>query len=500
METVIGVDLGTQTIKTVLYDPSGKTVLQTTSHPLSLISRDDGTREQRADWWLDGLRSCITGLSLELRKTVVAIGVSGQQHGFVAVDVSGTVLAPVKLWCDTATVNECDRIMAAVGGEKRCVELTGQTIAAGYTASKILWLKSNIPEAYNNLATVLLPHDYLNFYLTGQRNMEYGDASGTGLLDIRNRCWQPELIDVIDPDLHKCLPDLIQPHQPTGKIRPEVAAELGLSEAVLVSAGGGDNMMAAIGTGNVVRGKLTASLGTSGTLFGYADTPIIDPQGDLAAFCSSCGGWLPLLCTMNCTVATEQLRNLFDIDIEHANRLAEEVPAGADGVITLPFYNGERTPSLPNGKACVFGLDIDNTTQSHLLRSAMESAVFGLKTGLVAFERCGMNFEEVTLTGGGADSPLWRQMCADILDLPVKVSQQQENAAFGAAIQALWCYRCDQGDKLADHRQILLELVFEHIHEVPDKSCEPDQDNIPVYEEVYKHYSELVDTMTPLYQ
>ncbi|MEH6607383.1 MAG: FGGY family carbohydrate kinase, partial [Pseudomonadales bacterium] len=218
MSSVMGIDLGTQSIKVLIYDCEKRQVEASASSPFEMISRDDGSREQLAQWWLDGFRDCMAQLPKELIASVAAIGVSGQQHGFVPVDVGGEVLAPVKLWCDTATVDECKEITRAVGGEQLCIDLAGNPIAAGYTASKILWLKKNNPVAYNALWTILLPHDYFNFFLTGKRTMEYGDASGTGLLDVRARAWSPELVKALDDkrDLLDCLPKLVAADQPVG--------------------------------------------------------------------------------------------------------------------------------------------------------------------------------------------------------------------------------------------------------------------------------------------
>jgi xylulokinase len=492
----MGIDLGTQSIKVIVYAPVSKTVLASASARLEMISREDGSREQSAQWWLDGFHSCLQQISAEHKASVVAIGVSGQQHGFVPVAANGEVLAPVKLWCDTSTVTECEDIMAAVGGERRCRELGGNSIVAGYTASKILFLKNNASEAYAKMSTVMLPHDYMNFYLTGERRMECGDASGTGLLDVKQRCWSAELIHAMDSerDLTSCFPKLIESYESVGTVRSELARELGLGENVIVSAGGGDNMMAAIGTGNVRNGCLTASLGTSGTLFAHSDQAILDSEGELAAFCSSTGGWLPLLCTMNCTVATEQLRDLFSLELDEIESLVAGIDAGSDGVLTLPFYNGERTPALPKAKALIYGLDMDNTDRAHLLRSAMEAAVFGLKTGLLAFRRCGMKFAEVTLTGGGSNSAVWCQMCANVFDLPVTVFEETENAAFGALLQALWCYQVSRGEHCT-----IDDVVVQHLRSDQVRSCIPDPAKVAIYEQVFSHYQRLLNTVTPLY-
>ena len=494
MNSVMGVDLGTQSIKVIIYQAETKQLLAQAACNLDLITDEHGASEQLTEWWVEGLHHCLNQFDAAIKASVVAMGVSGQQHGFVPVAADGRVLSPVKLWCDTSTVSECEAIIAAVGGEQACRELAGNSIAVGYTASKILYLKNNNPDAYQQMTSVLLPHDYLNFYLTGQRVMEYGDASGTGLLDIRQRQWCQPLVNAIDPDLIKSLPPLISAQQAIGAIKPQLAAELGLSDKVIVSSGGGDNMMAAIGTGNVRAGRLTASMGTSGTLFAYAEQPVVDSSGDLAAFCSSTGGWLPLLCTMNCTVATERMRALFEIDVDELEALATRVPSGSDGVLTLPYYNGERTPNLPEGKAVIFGLDMHNSSRGHLLRSAMEAAVFSLKAGLQAFQLQGMLFDELVLTGGGSRSALWCQICANVLGLPLKVLVIDECAAFGAALQALWCYQLGQGEKCE-----LVSLVDQHLMDVVAAEYQPEIAAVEAYGTVYKQYQQLLAAVKPLY-
>lgn len=225
------------------------------------------------------------------------------------------MLAPAKLWNDTSTVAECAEIMQTVGGRERTIALAGNPILAGYTASKLPWTRRHRPDAYRRLAKILLPHDYLNFVLTAQYFCEHGDASGTGWLNVRARQWSRGLLDATDAqrDLADCLPPLVAPDT-LFDITPQAAMKLGLPASVKVAVGGGDNMMAAIGTGCVVEGRLAMSLGTSGTLFAHADRPIVDDAGAWAAFCSSTGAWLPLICTMNCTVATESVARLFGLD------------------------------------------------------------------------------------------------------------------------------------------------------------------------------------------
>jgi xylulokinase len=492
----LGIDVGTQSVKALLYDADTRRVIDIRSATLQLISAADGTREQLADWWLVALGQCLVGFEREHRSGIRAIGVSGQQHGFVPVAADGTVLAPVKLWCDTATSAECAGIVHDFGGHDRCIGEVGNAILPGYTAPKVRWLKNHRPEDYARLATILLPHDYLNFYLTGERVMEFGDASGTGMLDIRRRNWHAGMLAAVDPDreLSKTLPPLAEPGTVIGQLRTDVAARLGLPAGIPVATGGGDNMMAAIGTGSVSTGRMTVSLGTSGTLFTSTDVPVVDPRGALAAFCSSSGGWLPLLCTMNCTVATELTRRLFEMDVDALDHTVSTVPPGARGVMTLPFFNGERTPNLPRGKGCLLGLDERNYSHENLLRSAMESAVYGLRVGLDAFREQGCAVDTLRLTGGGAGSASWRQMVADIFNVPVRVQTVDEGAALGAALQALWTEQRAQGAEMP-----LRELVDSHLSLDPARACEPQAQAVAAYREHYGEYLRHVETISTLY-
>jgi xylulokinase len=492
----LGIDVGTQSVKALLYDAQARRVVAIQSAPLSLTSKPDGTREQLAQWWLTALDQCLAGFSATHKDAVQAVAVSGQQHGFVPLAANGEVLAPVKLWCDTATVAECTQVTNNFGGSERCIAEVGNAVLPGYTAPKIRWLKNHRPEQYARLATILLPHDYINFYLTGERVMEPGDASGTALLDIRQRQWHTGMLAAVDEDrdLARTLPPLAEPGTAIGQLRAEVAATLGLPAGIPVSTGGGDNMMAAIGTGNVSAGRMTVSLGTSGTLFASTDQPVVDAEGALAGFCSSTGGWLPLLCTMNCTVSTELNRRLFGMDIAELERCVALATVGSQGVLTLPFFNGERMPNLPQGKACILGLDESNYSRENLLRSAMESSVYGLRVGLNAFHQQGCDIDVLRLTGGGAGSASWRQMVADIFDLPVSVQCVDEGAALGAALQAMWMLQREQGDDAP-----LQPLLDAHLALDPTRACEPLASNVEEYGEHYRQYLRHVAAITPLY-
>ena len=494
MSLVAGIDAGTQSLKVVVYDPAARTLVTSASVPLDLIGRDDGSREQHAADWVAAMQACFSRIDPAVRARIAALAVSGQQHGFVPVDADGEVLAPAKLWCVTSTTAECAQIMDAVGGAAQTIALAGNPILAGYTASKLPWTKTHRPEAYARLATILLPHDYLNFVLTGQRFCEWGDASGTGWLDVRTRTWSKDLLRATDADrdLADCLPP-IAPPDALFDIDPAMAMQLGLPATAKVAVGGGDNMMAAIGTGCVEEGRLAMSLGTSGTLFAYSDVPVVDPDGAWAAFCSSTGGWLPLICTMNCTVATEQVAKAFGFSTREGDAHLQATPPGADGLVMLPFLNGERTPDLPRGKGVLAGMDAINMTPAHVYRAAMEGATYSLKYGFDAFVRAGMRFERIVLTGGGSNSAAWRQLVADVFGLPVDVPVQAEGAAFGAALQALWALDKTQGSEAS-----IAEVARTHVAVDPSLSTTPDASRAPAYAAAYARFLQHLDAVTPL--
>lgn len=496
MTLVAGIDAGTQSVKVVVYDAAAREVVASASAPLELISGEDGSREQHPSDWVHAMKACFDRIDGGLRARIAALSVSGQQHGFVPLDADGHVLAPAKLWNDTSTTAECGEIMGAVGGAVQCIALAGNPILAGYTAAKLPWTRKHRPEVYAKLATIALPHDYLNFVLTGQLWMEHGDASGTGWLDVRTRTWSRTMLQATDGrrDLSACLPPLVEADA-LSTVQASIAAELGLPADCRVAVGGGDNMMAAWGTGAVVPGRLVMSLGTSGTLFAYSDVPVVSETGDWAAFCSSSGGWLPLICTMNCTVATEHVARLFGFNTREGDAHLHATPPGAHGLTMLPFLGGERTPDLPLGKGVLAGLDPHNMTPAHLYRAAMEGATYSLRYGFDAFVRAGMRFDSIVLTGGGSNSAAWRQMVADVFDLPVVVPTQSEGAAFGAALQALWALRKSQGDDTSP-----AALVEAHLATDPTLACTPDPARVAAYRAPYRRFLAHLEAVAPLYR
>jgi xylulokinase len=488
---ILGIDSGTQSTKVLVVNAHNGKVLASAAQAYDLIpDLPAGAKEQHPHTWRDATAKAIRQALRQakaLTSEVKAIGVSGQQHGFVPLDKAGEVIRPAKLWCDTSTLEECDQITAQLGGLKGAIRATGNAILPGFTAPKILWLKKNEPKNYRRLATVLLPHDYLNFWLTGRAVMEYGDASGTALLDVKNRKWSSSAIDAIDPELIEKLPPLIPSDQPAGRLQLATAKLLDLSTDVLVSAGGGDNMMGAIGTGNTRAGVITASFGTSGTIYACAEKPVIDPQGEIAAFCDSTNRWLPLLCTMNVTTATEMVRNAYGWTHEKMAALIARVPAGSGGVVLLPYLEGERTPNVPAGAGTFLGINPKTFNSEYLARATMEGVTMGMNYGLRRLSDLGVTPTQIRATGGGAKSKAWRSIMADVFNAEVVTLKVSEGAAYGAALQALWCWRREEGEKIS-----ISDVTDDFVEIENSERVDPNSSNARIYQEL----QEIQDAMS----
>ncbi|NIC07509.1 xylulokinase [Billgrantia bachuensis] len=484
----IGVDCGTQSTKVVVVDIDGEAILGEARRPHRLVEGENGRREQQPGEWVDAFRGAfeeaVSRAGIE-RRAIRAIGVSGQQHGMVALDAAGRPVHPAKLWCDTETAAHNAALVERLGGPAGCLERLGLVLQTGYTASKIAWLRETNPEAYRRIDAILLPHDYLNYWLTGEKVAEAGDASGTGYFDTRSRQWRHDAFAEIAPELdpERVLPRLIRSREPAGTLRPEVARELGLGDGVLVASGGGDNMLGAIGTGNIVPGIVTLSLGTSGTVCAYSPEPVRAESDMVANFCASHGGWLPLICTMNVTSASTLVRELFALDLAAFGERLATAPIGAEGVTVLPFFNGERVPALPHATASFLGLDSRNLTQASLCRAVVESATFGLRYGLELLGPLAAGASQIRLIGGGAKSTLWRQMVADVTATQVICPQVTDAAALGAALQAAWCERADLS---------LAALCDRLVHLDTNSLAEPVEANVHAYEAVYARYREAL--------
>tara|TARA_B000000565_G_scaffold234104_1_gene194291 strand:+ start:777 stop:2270 length:1494 start_codon:yes stop_codon:yes gene_type:complete len=491
----IGIDSGTQSTKAIALNSETGEIMASAQETYDLIEGlPNGHMEQHPQDWIDATKKviarCVSDLG-ELSKKIKGIGVSGQQHGLVVLDEFDQVIRPAKLWCDTSTVDQCNQFAEEFGGASGLLDIAGNNIMPGYTVPKILWIKQNEPDNYKRIRTILLPHDYINFYLTGQKKMEYGDASGTGILNVRTREWCQELIEFVDPSMLDALPPLQSSLALNGEVRPEVLRECGLPDGVIVSAGGGDNMMGAIGTGNIKSGVITASFGTSGTLYGVSDFPAIDKSGEVAAFCDSADKWLPLVCTMNVTVVTEQIRQMFSYNLQDLESAVTDTKPGADGILFLPYLTGERTPNLPQGKGLVHGLNCNNMEPAKLARAAMEGATMGLAYGLNKFREMGINPSEIRITGGGSKSPAWRQIAADIFSASVVPLSTSEGASLGAAIQVINCYESSDTNNYEELCNKFVELDEQN-------RCEPIKENISLYKGLLEEHTKLTSDLNRL--
>lgn len=491
-----GIDSGTQGTKAVIVAAGTGRVVGRGYAPHAMVKGlPPGASEQAPGTWIKAMEKALRAALRESRidpGRVTSLGVSGQQHGFVPLDRDGRPIRPAKLWNDTSTIAENEALLAALGGRSGWIRRCGIAPAVGFTASKILWLRRREPESYARLATVLLPHNYLNYRLTGRAHMEFGDASGTGLMDVRRTRWSRAAAAAVDPGVAAKLPPLSHPREPAGWMLRAAADRFGFGR-VLVSAGGGDNMMGAIGTGNVSPGVCTLSLGTSGTIYAYSDRPFVDARGEIAAFCDSTGGWLPLLCTMNVTNATGLLKSLLRVDNAGLERLARSAAPGASGLIVLPFIDGERVPVLPAASGVVFGLDRRSFDARALARSVMEGAILNLGYGFGRMKGLGLRPTEIRATGGGSRSRLWLRIAADVFQTPVRTLREQEAAAFGAALQSIWCRRVESGDRVT-----IAEITGAAVKTSP-RPVEPDPRNFALYEDLRERFDDLWKSLTPAF-
>ena len=497
MTLYLGIDLGTQSLKAVLLDPQ-RGVLADAAAPLRMLpGLAAGHAEQDPAEWLAALRVAVPAVLAQVpgaKERVRALGVSGQQHGFVPLDQARQVIRPAKLWNDVSSAPQCAALTQEFGGRQRLFERLGNQIAPGFTAGKIRWLAEQEPRNFARLAHVLLPHDYLNLHLTGELCCEAGDASGTALFDVRQRRFAASVCTAVAPGLPRMLPPLRAPGEPAGRLTPAAAAELGLPVGVLVSHGSGDNMMAAIGAGAVRSGIAVLSLGTSGTVFACAEQPVCDPQGEIAAFCDASGRWLPLGCTMNATVSSEVARKLLGLDLAEFESLIAATPPGAEGVLCLPFFTGERSPDLPLAKGAFLGLTPHNARPPALARAAVEGATYALARLFDRLQALGLAVHEVRLTGGGSQSRTWQQICAAVLGRPVVTGISADAAALGAAIHACWTQRRQHEPGLTLER-CARELDLERgLHVLA-----PDPQWLGIYALRRQAYAKAVAALTPVF-
>ena len=444
---LIGVDVGTSATKVVAFDACGN-VLAEHSEEYPLYQPYNGWAEQEPTDWAN---AAIIGLSEVVKalndEKVVGIGVSGQMHGLVMLDENMNPIRRSIIWCDQRTVKECEEITEKVGKE-RLFDITCSPALTGFTASKLMWVKNNEPQNYAKCKHMLLPKDYVRFCLTGTLYMDYSDASGTQLLDIKNRCWSKEVCDALDIDM-SILPTLCDSCADCGNISLEIAKKIGLDNTCPVAAGAGDNASAAIGCGVVEDGDAFATIGTSGVVFAPTDEIKLDPKGRIHTFCSAVPNqWHVMGVTQAAGLSLKWVKDNLCVDIsENAkkkressyaviDKIAADTPIGSNGVMYLPYLMGERTPHLdPYARGAFIGLGGANT-RNDMLRATMEGVSFSLKDCLEIFKEVGVKPSKTVLCGGGAKSLLWRNMLTDVFNTETCTSSSTESCALGAAILA----------------------------------------------------------------
>lgn len=434
MTLVAGVDSSTQSCKVVVVDARTGEIVRRgrASHP-------DGTEVDPEAWWT-ALQEAIAdagGLG-----DVAAISIGGQQHGMVVLDAGGRVIRPALLWNDTRSAAAARELAAEIPD---LVERTGSVPVASFTSTKLRWLTDTEPENAARVAAVALPHDWLTWRLRGfgpehprldALRTDRSDASGTGY-------WNPATGDYDRDVLAHCLPDasvqlpvVLEPHASAG--RAPRSEELGIgSDGVLVGPGAGDNAAAALGLG-AVAGDVVVSIGTSGTVFAVTDRPTADVTGTVAGFADASGAYLPLVATLNAARVLDSVAALLGVHHDELGRLALDAQPGADGLVLQPYFEGERTPNLPDATATLFGMTIASTTRANLARAAIEGLLCGLADGLDALRRCGVTARRILLVGGAAQNPAVAAIAAQVFDVPVVVPEPGEYVAIGAAVQATW--------------------------------------------------------------
>jgi len=485
----LGIDVGTQSSKALALDvESGEILGKSVCKHKMIEDLDLHHAEQDPAIWLEAankvILSCLDKLGPR-KSEVQGIGVSGQQHGLVLLNERDGVIRPAKLWCDTSTSKECEELTHLLGGEERVIDRVGNPMITGYTASKILWVKKNEPENYAKIRSILLPHDYINFWLTGKKSMEYGDASGTALFDVENREWSDQVIDAIDPAIKDWLPEVSSSLRLLGPLSEIHKKNWGLSQEVQVSIGSGDNMLGALGTANISEGTATVSLGTSGTIYASSQEVCIDPKGEIAAFCSAKDDWLPLFCTLNSTLVIKMIAEHYKWTQQELESLVTRGEPGAEGISFLPYVSGERTPNLPDGVGVFHGITMLNFTQENVARAMVEGASLGLGHGLNRLRELGLTIENIHITGGGSKSPAWRQLLADMFGLPVVSHVTTEGAALGAAIHVA---------SISGEGSIS-DLVSHCVKEKRSDFIEPNKDNYQLYQDLIAKKFDLTDTL-----
>ncbi len=442
---LLGIDVGTGGTRAVVVDDRGRVVASATDEHAPFASPQTGWAEQDArDWW----RACIGAVRNVLMQNGVradeigCIGLTGQMHGTVLLGERDEVLRPALIWCDQRTDAQCRALTRLVGAE-RLIELTLNPALTGFSLPKLLWVREIEPAVWARVRSILLPKDYVRLRLTGERATDVADASGTLLFDVTRRRWSSEMLTVTEIE-EQWLPKVFESPEVTGRVSAEGSAATGLREGTPVVAGAGDQAAGAVGMGIVRPGMVSATIGTSGVVFAATAQPSLDPQGRVHTFCHAIPErWHVMGVTQAAGLSLRWFRDRFGAAAADGrdaydilSEEAAEAPPGSDGVIWAPYLMGERTPHLdPHARAALVGLTASHT-RAHVIRAILEGVAFSLRDTLKIFEEMRVPVQTIRLGGGGARSPIWRQIQADVYGRTVEIVEAEEGAAYGAALLA----------------------------------------------------------------
>ena len=483
MSVLVGLDVGTGGARAVAIDESGDIVAEASSEYPLHSPRPGWTEQDPADWW-EGAKEVLKKVATEAEEQVAGIGLTGQMHGSVFLDASDRVIRPALLWNDQRTDRQCEKITSAVG-EERLISIAGNPALTGFQAPKIVWLRDEEPENFEQVSHVLLPKDYVRLQLTGEYATDASDAAGTLLLDVQARDWSGEILDALEIP-QEWMPEVYEGPESTGFLRESVAEELGLPQGIPVAAGGGDNAAAAVGTGIVGPGLVNSSVGTSGVLFAHASEFNPDPSGRLHAFCHAVPGAYHLMgVTLSAGGSLSWWRETLGGGYDELVEAASGVGPGSEGLVFLPYLSGERTPHLdPRARGAFFGLTARHGDQ-HMTRAVMEGVIFSLRDALEIMRSLSVPVEDVRATGGGARSDLWLQLQADIYGTPIRRTVADEGPAYGAALLA--------GVASGTYATVKDATSVVRLRE---ETTEPDPERTKIYEEYYEVYRSLYPTMS----
>ena len=493
-----GIDVSTQSQKLIVIDLDIDSIIYSDSinydndlpdyKTFNGVIRNNppGVSESDPNMWIDGLHILFKKLSkrTDIISSIKCLSVSGQQHGLVALDRKGNLAKSTsKLWNDFSTQKECDILTENIGGNDRMIAEISNSQRTGYTASKIFHMQRNEIESFNNTYQFMLVHNYVNYFLTGGVfAMEEGDASGTGLWNPVKRKWSENLTSIISKDLLSKLPPVSSSTNSIGNISKELVKQYGFNPKCRIDAGSGDNMYGAIGTGNIDPGILTISLGTSGTAYTIVESPFVDPTGEIACFCDSTGRYLPLLCVSNMAGGYNSFLEKNGLSHSEFEALMTYTHPGNDGNVIVPWYEGERTPDLPNASPIYFGFSYDDLTKEKVARGLIEGHVLNLYEG---FSKMPIKPKEIYLTGGLSQSRVWCQMIADIFNCKA-TPVLGEGAALGAALHAGWIWNNENGSN-----ETLSKIVKPFITFNEQLRCTPKDENIKIYDNLKSLYRSI---------